>query len=125
MTLITAALGILETEKADPMEELIGAAQDELPRLGYRRVTHELGRRGHVINHKRVASVMRAKGRETQKPGRSGGYKALSLYCQSVVQHGGTDNRYAMCALRRPPHSVFLGHASIGDFVHAALCARG
>ena len=44
------------------LEELIGTVQDELPGYGYRRVTHELRRRGHVINHKRVARVMRAKG---------------------------------------------------------------
>jgi putative transposase len=29
---------------------------------GYRRVTHELRRRGHVVNHKRVARVMKAQG---------------------------------------------------------------
>jgi putative transposase len=44
------------------LEELIGTIQDELPGYGYRRVTHELRRRGHVVNHKRVARVMRAKG---------------------------------------------------------------
>lgn len=44
------------------LEEVIGTVQDELPGYGYRRVTHELRRRGHVINHKRVARVMRAKG---------------------------------------------------------------
>ena len=31
-----------------------------MPGYGYRRVTHELRRRGHVINHKRVARLMRA-----------------------------------------------------------------
>jgi putative transposase len=44
------------------LEELIGTVQDELPGYGYRRVTYELRRRGHGINHKRVARVMRAKG---------------------------------------------------------------
>lgn len=42
--------------------ELIESIQDELPGYGYRRVTHELRRRGHVVNHKRVARVMRAQG---------------------------------------------------------------
>lgn len=42
--------------------ELIENIQDELPGYGYRRVTHELRRRGHVVNHKRVARVMRARG---------------------------------------------------------------
>lgn len=40
--------------------DLITAIQDELAGYGYRRVTHELGRRGHPVNHKRVARVMRA-----------------------------------------------------------------
>lgn len=42
--------------------DLIRDMQDELPRYGYRRVTHELRRRGHPINHKRVARVMKANG---------------------------------------------------------------
>ena len=42
------------------LAELIGSIQDEVPGYGYRRVTHELRRRGHVVNHKRVARVMRA-----------------------------------------------------------------
>lgn len=42
--------------------ELIGDIQDELPGYGYRRVTHELGRRGHGVNHKRVARLMGAHG---------------------------------------------------------------
>jgi putative transposase len=42
--------------------ELIGDIQDELPGYGYRRVTHELRRRGHGVNHKRVARLMGAHG---------------------------------------------------------------
>lgn len=41
---------------------IIEDIQDELPCYGYRRVTHELHRRGHLVNHKRVARVMRANG---------------------------------------------------------------
>lgn len=41
---------------------LIEDIQDELSCYGYRRVTHELCRRGHLVNHKRVARVMRAAG---------------------------------------------------------------
>jgi hypothetical protein len=41
---------------------LIEDIQDEIPCYGYRRVTHELHRRGHLVNHKRVARVMRASG---------------------------------------------------------------
>ncbi|OOO27715.1 hypothetical protein BS627_03070 [Agrobacterium salinitolerans] len=39
---------------------IIEYIQDELPCYGYRRVTYELQRRGHIVNHKRVARVMRA-----------------------------------------------------------------
>ena len=46
----------------DRLAELIGEIQDEFEGYGYRRVTHELHRRGHAVNHKRVARVMTAKG---------------------------------------------------------------
>ena len=42
--------------------ELISEIQDEMAGYGYRRVTHELRRRGHSVNHKRVARVMSANG---------------------------------------------------------------
>ena len=42
--------------------ELIGEIQDEMAGYGYRRITHELRRRGHSVNHKRVARVMSANG---------------------------------------------------------------
>ena len=44
------------------LAELIGIIQDEVPSYGYRHVAHELRRRGHVVNQKRVARVMRAQG---------------------------------------------------------------
>lgn len=44
------------------LTELIENIQDDLPGYGYRRVTHELRRRGQVVNHKRVARVMKAQG---------------------------------------------------------------
>lgn len=46
----------------DRLAELIGEIQEEFEGYGYRRVTHELHRRGHAVNHKRVARVMKAKG---------------------------------------------------------------
>jgi putative transposase len=42
--------------------DLIENIQDDLPCYGYRRVTHELHRQGHPVNHKRVARVMRTRG---------------------------------------------------------------
>jgi putative transposase len=44
----------------DAVVKLIENIQDELPGYGYRRVTHELRRQGHVVNHKRVARLMKA-----------------------------------------------------------------
>lgn len=44
------------------LAQMICAIQDELPGYGYRRVTEELARRGQVVNHKRVARVMKAHG---------------------------------------------------------------
>lgn len=41
---------------------IIEDVQDELPCYGYRRVTHELRRRGFAINHKKVARIMRVAG---------------------------------------------------------------
>lgn len=44
----------------EELVSLIEDIQDELPCDGYRRVTRELCRRGRLVNHKRVARVMRA-----------------------------------------------------------------
>lgn len=52
------ALNLGDAELVAIIEDI----QDELPCYGYRRVTHELQRRGHLVNHKRVARVMRANG---------------------------------------------------------------
>ncbi len=41
---------------------LIEDIQDEFPRYDYRRVTHELRRRGLIVNHKKVARIMRLAG---------------------------------------------------------------
>lgn len=52
----TSKLG--DTELVVIIEDI----QDEQPRYGYRRITHELQRRGHLVNHKCVARIMRANG---------------------------------------------------------------
>jgi putative transposase len=41
---------------------LIGEIQDEFPGYGYRRVARELCKRGHAVNHKRIARLMKAHG---------------------------------------------------------------
>lgn len=41
---------------------LIEDIQVEIPRYGYRRVTHELRRRGLLVNHKKVSRIMRLGG---------------------------------------------------------------
>lgn len=54
----TKAAGLTDAE----LIAIIADIQDELPCYGYRRVTHELRRRGLAINHKRIAQVMRVSG---------------------------------------------------------------
>jgi putative transposase len=44
------------------LAELSRSIQDEVPGCGDWRVTHELRRRGHVVNYNRVARLMRAQG---------------------------------------------------------------
>lgn len=44
------------------LAELVDDIQDEVPGYGYRRVTHQLRRQGVLVNHKRVARVMRSRG---------------------------------------------------------------
>lgn len=46
----------------DRLLDLIGDIQDEFPGYGYRRVTLELRARGHVVNHKRTARLMKEHG---------------------------------------------------------------
>jgi putative transposase len=46
----------------DCLVELIGAVQDEFAGYGYRRVTRELHKRGIIVNHKRIARVMKDRG---------------------------------------------------------------
>ena len=46
----------------EALVELIGDIEDEFPGYGYRRVTRELRNRNHVVNHKRVARVMKQSG---------------------------------------------------------------
>lgn len=74
---------------------IIEDIQDELPCYGYRRVTHELRRRGFVINHKRIARVMRIAGLGV-KPRRryirttdSGHDSPIfpNIYCNSIPDH--------------------------------------
>ncbi len=55
----TAAVAVLSDER---LVELIGDIQDELPGYGYRRVTRELQRRDHLVNHKRIARIMKSHG---------------------------------------------------------------
>lgn len=54
----TKPAGLKDAELVAIIEDI----QDELPCYGYRRVTHELRRRGLGINHKKVARVMREAG---------------------------------------------------------------
>jgi putative transposase len=72
-----SALGLTDRR----LVELIGDIQDELPGYGYRRVTRELHARGHVVNHKRVARIMKEQslGIRPRKRYAKGGSKEVDL----------------------------------------------
>jgi putative transposase len=53
-----AASATARAELDAPLRDQIAAIRAEFPAYGYRRVTQEMRRRGHVINHKRVQRVM-------------------------------------------------------------------
>lgn len=55
----TAAERSVGTDPDTLLRDQITAIRADFPAYGYRRVTQELRRRGHVINHKRVQRVMR------------------------------------------------------------------
>lgn len=55
----TAVTAALDDER---LVTLIAEIQTGIAGYGYRRVTHELRARGHHVNHKRVARVMKARG---------------------------------------------------------------
>lgn len=56
------SIGQAEIGKDKQVLELIEAVQDEFPGYGYRRMTHALRAQGYVINHKRIARIMKAHG---------------------------------------------------------------
>ena len=46
-------------DRLDPLSREVRRICEWYPRYGYRRVTHELSRRGHHANHKRILALMR------------------------------------------------------------------
>lgn len=80
-----AAKQALRAQSDEALRRAIEHLLDEWPGYGYRRVTHELRRRGIVANHKRVARVMRQHGLAAARPRRyralsDGGEEATKLY---------------------------------------------
>lgn len=53
-------------KKAADLRDRIEAIAEEFPRYGYRRVTAQLRREGFVVNHKRVARIMREESLQCQ-----------------------------------------------------------
>ena len=62
---------------------------------------------------------------ERKLSGLSGRQKVVRFRVQPAIQHSCTDDGDPMSALRGPSHPLLLGHASVGDLIHAALSPRG
>lgn len=60
----------LRNESDEALYRAIEHVVDDWPAYGYRRVTHELRRRGIVANHKRIARLMRENGLQGKRPRR-------------------------------------------------------
>lgn len=73
--------------------ELISFIQDEMIGYGYRRVTHELRRGGHVVNHKRDAHIMSASGLGIKQRRRFKATSAVANVHRSGLQHQTTSPR--------------------------------
>jgi transposase InsO family protein len=56
---VAAAAGLCDEAEATALRDRIEELCLEFPRYGYRRVTAQLHREGHAVNHKRVLRVMR------------------------------------------------------------------
>ena len=63
--------------------------------------------------------------RERKESGLSGRPSPISRRFESSVQYSSANRCDAVRSARRPAHALLLGHASIGDFVHAAFRTRG
>jgi putative transposase len=57
----------VEVDESD-LKAVIGAIAGRYPRYGYRRITEQLKREGHAVNHKRVLRLMREMGIEGKRP---------------------------------------------------------
>ena len=55
--------------------------------------------------------------RGAEKSGLSGGQRETSCFFEPPVQYGGANSRDAMSSLGRPPHTLLLGHARVGDLI--------
>ena len=60
---------------------------------------------------------------ERKNPGLSGGPREISCAFEAIVQHCGSNGRDAVSSPRRPPHTLLLGHACVGDLIDAAFRA--
>jgi putative transposase len=114
-----------ETELKAAIEEIAG----EFPRYGYRRITQQLKRQGIVVNHKRVARLMKEMGLAGKVPKRR---------CRTTNSNHGFarySNQVAGLSIERP-NQVWVGditYIRLGEgFVYLAVlmdvftrCIRG
>lgn len=62
--------------------------------------------------------------REWKISGLSGRQREISCCLEPAVQHCCANYRDAVGSSGRPSHTLLLGHARIGDFIHTAFRAR-
>lgn len=63
--------------------ERIGDIQDEFTGYRYRRVTRELHARGHLVNHRQVARVMKARGLSIKPRSSTAGNRQCLACCEA------------------------------------------
>ena len=82
-----------EPQKGDrELRVKIGAVALKRPAYGYRRITHELKREGHDVNHKRIYALMRDEGllcKRTRKWTKTTDsiihYQCFPIFCQRLT----------------------------------------
>jgi putative transposase len=94
------------TEAEDDLKRLIQELAGQYPTYGYRRMTQELQRLGQLINHKRVARLMKQLGLMSKPP------RKRQRTTNSCHEYPRYPNRVLNLTIERPDH-VWVGDISV------------